>query len=206
MQVIRQVLEALYQGEIVRVDSSTDVAPSLPRIVDRALQATPSCAFRTYEQSLVYFARAVYLLRLDDGRCSSPEKPGCGLADPNHLYETPPATVYEIREGATEIDGSIPSSFGIDLGKLVLSPALRGKDLQLLFTSAAASDAKYRLELWRAGVGRPISVQTANGSLTMEVKDLSSADLDGLGLIITRLDPHEDRDNLGAYTIQIVVK
>jgi hypothetical protein len=40
----------------------------------------------------------------------------------------------------------------------------------------------------------------------MEVEGLGSADLDSLGLIITRLDPNEDRDNLGAYTVQVIVK
>jgi hypothetical protein len=60
MKVIRHVLETLYKGEIVQINSTTDVAQAFPRILDAALENTSTCAFHSYEESLVQFARAIY--------------------------------------------------------------------------------------------------------------------------------------------------
>ncbi len=98
MQVIRHTLETLYKGEIVNVNSSNDVTAALPRILDVALQDTPTCAFHTYDESLIHFARAIYLLRLEDGRCPTSEPSTyCGFYDPQRLYQTPPAEDYRIQ-------------------------------------------------------------------------------------------------------------
>jgi hypothetical protein len=219
MQVIRHVLEALYKGEMVQIDSSSDLAYFFPRIVDQALRSTPSCAFHSYEESLVHFARAIYMLRLEDGRCpNSLGAPSCGFLDPNQLYETPPAEAYVLAEGtATDIAGSIPSSYGIDLDELALNPALEGKTLKLAFRSADP-ELEYHVELLRTKTtgadheftklsvqtDKPVSLQTENGRLTIELADLGNADYNGLGLIITRLDPYEATEDTGTYTIQIV--
>jgi hypothetical protein len=93
MQVIRQALTALYAGDAVDVGSSTDLVGTLLEIMDEALGSSP-CPFATYEESLAAFARMLYALRLDGGRCLRPGEPkGCGLYDPYRLYADPPLSV-----------------------------------------------------------------------------------------------------------------
>ena len=69
MQIIRQVLETMYSGEIADINSSTSAVQVFPRILDVALYRTPTCPFHSYEESLVHFMRAIYQLRRADGRC-----------------------------------------------------------------------------------------------------------------------------------------
>jgi hypothetical protein len=62
----------------------------LPEIMDRAL-AGAACPFKTHAESVRAFARAIYALRLEGGRCIAPGTPvGCGLYDPYNLYYAPP--------------------------------------------------------------------------------------------------------------------
>jgi hypothetical protein len=220
MKVIRYALETLYKGEIVQINASTNMASAFPHIMDRALQSTPSCAFRTYEESLIHFARAIYMLRLEDGRCSSTiEQSHCGLRDPHHLYQTPPADVIAMTANApTEVSGFIPSSYGIDLIEVELNSSMQGKNLQFVFTNLA--DSKFHVEVWktrtinRNGVPErqsaqtiePISVEAENGSLIFEVQNLNNSDFDGLGMIITRMDPYENEETTGAYSIQLIAE
>src|SRR5690606_4838754 len=97
MQVIRNVLEVLYGSEVVDINTSTDVAQFLPHIMDRAIGATPGCKFDSYRESLVHFARAVYLLRVEDGRCPAIRSfSECGFFDPHHLYNVPRAEVHPV--------------------------------------------------------------------------------------------------------------
>lgn len=222
MQVIRRTLESLYKGEVVDITSSTDLAGALPRVMDLALQSTPSCPFQSYQDSLIHFARAIYELRLAEGRCSDPvELSRCGFMDAHHLYQTPPADRYLVGDDkATEIEGSIPSSYGIDLIQLALSPSAEGKYLKLILTSTAAARVEYHVELWRTktindnGViefqstqtDEPFSTSTVNGSLIVEIENLKKDDFDELGLIITRTDPYEDIEATGAYSIELIAK
>ncbi|HLO16235.1 MAG TPA: hypothetical protein VK206_15480 [Anaerolineales bacterium] len=219
MKVIRHALETLYKGEIVQVNTSTDVASAFPHIMDRALGSTPSCAFHTYEESLIHFARAIYMLRLEDGRCPSPiEQSYCGLINSHHLYQTPPADTFVLAANPSlEVSGAIPSSYGIDLINVEISQSLRGKKLKFLFTSPANSGLEFHVEAWKTRTinkngepeqqsvpkAEPISGQTENGNLTLEFQNLSKNDFDSLGLIITRIDPYEDRETTGAYSIQL---
>jgi hypothetical protein len=218
MQVIRQVLETLYKGEIVDINSSTDFAEAFPIIIDAALRSTPSCRFHSYEESLTHFARAIYMLRLENGRCHAQiDSSECGFADPRHLYHTPPAETHQMQASQlVEIRGSIPSSYGIDLNELVLDPALDGKTLKIILTGGSDPRVAFNMEVWkiktleednnvtRQAIQRfePISTVTENGSLTMEIKNLNLDEFNSLGLIITRMDPHEDLETAGAYSIQ----
>lgn len=222
LQVIRHALEALYQGEIVQVNSSTDVAGAFPRIMDRALQSTPSCRFQTYEETLIRFARAIYLLRSESGRCESPaDFARCGLLDPQHLYQTPPADAYVVEaQQPMQITGSIPSSFGIDLNELTLSPSMQGRSLELVFTSSASSSADFHVEVWKTRtfdegtgmegqsllIGEPILAVAENGSVVLEIESLSSGIYDGLGLIVIRTDPYEESETSGTYSIKLLAK
>ncbi|HEY3474807.1 MAG TPA: hypothetical protein VGK56_09375, partial [Anaerolineales bacterium] len=132
MRIIRTVLETLYGGTIVDINASAGVAQAMPRILDAALQATPGCKFQTYEESLVGFARAIYLLRMDNGRCLALENASnCGFFDPYKLYNTPRAEEYVMRAGSTTlIIGTIPSSYGIDLLEFEWDPAAQGESVK----------------------------------------------------------------------------
>jgi hypothetical protein len=218
MKVIRHTLETLYTGELVQISASTDVAGALPLILDRALQSTPSCAFRSYEESLIHFARAIYLLRLADARYPDSIRLR-GFTDLHHLYQTPPAKSFLVTaETATEIEGSIPSSYGIDLIDLALSTSMRGKNLKIFFADASRSSPEFHVEVWKTRtlqgeegtqptqlVGH-ILLTGKDGILTLELEDIGLTTFDGLGLIITRTDPYEDTETTGAYSIQLLTE
>jgi len=222
MQVIRHALEVLYKGEVVDINSSTEVIGSLPRVLDIALQGTPTCAFHTYEDSLIHFARAIYLLRLEDGRCStSNDSSPCGFYDPNQLYTMPPAEGYSIETGSTtQINGLVPTSYGIDLIEVELDPSAKGRNLKLILKGISDPENDFNVEVWKINKQKngvvterysgsmegPQSMRTENGSLTMEVGDLSLNDFNSLGLIITRTDPFESQARSGRYLIQLLVK
>jgi hypothetical protein len=222
MKVIHHVLETLYKGEIVNVNSSNDVTAGLPRILNVALQDTPTCPFHTYEESLIHFARAIYLLRLENGRCStSYNSTYCGFYDPRRLYQTPPAEDFLIQAGSTtQINGSISTSYGIDLLELELDPSAEGKTLKLIFKNISDPEDKFHVELWKvktlqseaepesysAQMGEAKSMRTENGYLTVEVDDLNINEFNKLGLIITRMDSFENKEETGRYLIQAIAE
>ena len=79
-----------FSGEVVDIGASTDLVGAIPAIIDRVL-AGSTCPFRTYEESLDTFARAIFALGLDGGRCTAPGVPdGCGFYDPYGVYPDPP--------------------------------------------------------------------------------------------------------------------
>jgi hypothetical protein len=221
MKVIRRILETLYSGEIVDVTSSTDVIKAFPRILDAALQATPSCKFHTHEESLIQFARAIYGLRVENERCRDLIHPStCGFSAPDHLYHTPPAETHLVEANRPlTIQGSIPASYGIDLNEFALEPSLQGKTLKLTLTSSAGS-ALFHVELWKfrtspeSSVVEPrpaqligsIPMAGEDSSVSIDVKSLNGDDFDSLGLVITRIDSHEDMEATGAYTIQLIAE
>ena len=222
MTVIRHMLEVLYKGEVVNINSSTDVTAALPRILDAALQATPTCAFHSYEESLIHFARAIYLLRLEDGRCSTSDHSNdCGFYDPQRLYQIPNAEDHMIQTGSTtQINGVIATSYGIDLIELQLDPSTEGKTLKLTFKDISEPEDEFNVELWKnkklestSGLdaysdqtSEPRFRRTENGFLALEIGDISMDDFNSLGLIITRMDPDENVEDSGRYLIQVQVQ
>jgi hypothetical protein len=222
MLVIRHTLETLYKGKVADINSSTDVIAALPRILDAALQTTPSCTFHTYDESLIRFARAIYLLRLKDGRCStSAHSNYCGFYDPQRLYQIPNAEDHLIQAGSTtQINGAIAASYGIDLIELHLDPSTEGKTLKLTFKDISDPEDEFNVELWKnkklentsgpeaylAQTSEPRSRRTENGSLALEIGDISMDDFNSLALIITRMDPDENVEASGRYLIQVQVQ
>jgi hypothetical protein len=100
--------------------------------------------FRTFEESLVAFARANYALRLENGRCTETHMAECGglYHDPDGVYVDPPLeAVLDYGDGdATDnvgltYDGAIPSSYGMDFIDVRLDPTLQGQPLTLKFQS-----------------------------------------------------------------------
>jgi hypothetical protein len=220
MQIIRHVLEILYEGKVVDIKSSSEAAGALPKIVDRALQETSSCEFRTYQESLLRFSEAVYLLRLQNGRCTTAmEDLGCGFFDPQHLYPTPNAEIHSIPPNAdTSIQSAIPSSYGIDLLELQLDAPLNHKSLGIFFESVSGThpQAEFCMEVWQiqtrrnssesgsvsVPVGEPRSICTEAGSAVLEIDLVNTDETTGIGIVITRVDSHEHL-SAGQYSLQI---
>ena len=219
MEIIRHVLEILYEGKVVDINSSSDAASALPKIVDLALQKTPSCEFRTYEESLLRFSEAVFMLRMQNGRCTAAmEYRVCGFFDPHHLYPTPNAERYSISANSiTLIQGSIPSSYGIDLLELNLDAAMNHKSLRILFESVSGMQDEFCVEVWQIQtlsnpsesgrvsvlVGEPSPIRTECGYAALEVGPVNRDEISGIGIVITRLDAHEHLDT-GEYSLQIL--
>jgi hypothetical protein len=213
MQVIQKILETLYNGEIVNINSSTSAVENLPKILDVALYKTPACAFKSYDESLVHFTRAIYQLRLADGRCPGHAPAECGFFDPRKLYSVPGEENHTIvMDGKTNINGNIRSSFGVDLVRLSPGPNLDGKSMRILFKSASGSAYNYNVEIWthqESSVrdGRPIAgKQTRPGVSMIEVDKIALENFQDLDLVITRLDTNEDVHQPGQYTIQVIVE
>lgn len=223
MQPIRHVLETLYSGDVADINSSTSVVKALPSIIDVALYETPTCPFHSFEESLIHFARAIYLLRREEGRCPSPHPCAqCGFYDPGELYSVPDAERYILVEGRRNvIDGSVQYNFGLDILELSPDPSMDGKSLKLIFESTSGPEYEYQVELWgRAGqfsediVGEyqpafegPIfSERTCEGHLVLNIQELRLEEMQGLDLVITRVDTNENSAISGQYTIQVVVR
>lgn len=217
MQVIKQVLTVLYSGEIVDIGSSIGLVGAVPEVMDRAL-AGSACPFKTYEESLISFARAIYTLRLAGGRCTGAGVPeGCGFYDPHHLYCDPPVSLITYPAADRRHSGEIGGSFGMDFVDVILDPAADGQPLTLEIHGAPGADAEFHVQLWKlmgAGEGMrprrvptqtmaPEVLMTANGDghLVYTIPAIDTTAYNRLGLIITRVDAKEGLDPIGAYTI-----
>jgi hypothetical protein len=218
MAVIRRALTALYSGDVVDISASTDLVRAMPGIMDRAL-AGSACPFQTYAESLTAFARAIYTLRLEDGRCTTPGTPdGCGFYDPNNQYLYPPVSTITYAGVDQQLAGEIKSSFGIDFVDVVLDPAAAGHPLTLEFYGAPGAGATFNVQLWQlveSGPGaRPrrlpgqtvpevLTATNVDGHLSTVIPAIDTTATNRLGLIITRVDPRESSDPIGAYTIAL---
>lgn len=227
MGVIRETLRVLYSGEIVDIRNSTDLVGFTPAIMDHVLSSPQAvgCPFRTYTDSLAHFARAIYRLRLEGGRCSAPGIPaGCGFYDPNNLYSQPSVQTYSY--SGTELGISaedqphpagIRSSFGMDFIEIALGAGTEGQSLTVAFDPDATGEAEFLVQViplrTQAGggfspqkvfqVSTPewISPGAAPGSLTIPAVDLAA--YDRLGLVITRVDARERLDPVGDYRLVV---
>jgi hypothetical protein len=217
MRVISRTLMVLYAGDIVDISSSTDLIGAVPEIMDRAIEGS-SCPFKTYEESLIGFARAIYALRLDGGRCTEPGTPaGCGFYDPDNLYYAPPVSTITYSGADQQHPGEIESSFGMDFVDVILDPAADKQPLTLEFHPAPGADAEFSVQLWKlidSGEGaRPQRVPTyitateiltrtsPDGHLLHVIPAINTTAYNRLGLIITRFDAEESSDPIGEYTI-----
>ena len=217
MQVISRTLMVLYSEDIVDISSSTDLVEKMPEIMDRALEDS-SCPFKTHEESLIAFARAIYALRLNGGRCTEPGTPaGCGFYDPNDLYYAPPVSTITYSGTDQQYSGEIKSSFGIDFVDVILDPAADGQPLTIEFHDAPGADAQFNVQLWQlidpGEDARPQRVPTqitsteiltranSDGHLFYIIPEVNTTAYNRLGLIITRLDAEEISDPVGEYAI-----
>jgi hypothetical protein len=226
MEVIRRALNALYTKDIVDIGASTDLVAELPTIMDRALGGS-ACPFQSYEESLKAFARAIYALRLEGGRCTGPGVPeGCGFYDPESLYSDPLLSMITYTGTAAlyttadqPLSAGIPSSYGMDFVDVVLDPATDGQALTIQFYGAPGAGADFNVQLWKlkgpgngeepqrvstpAAVPEVLAPVDAEGRLFYLIPVIDTAEYDRLGLIITRLDDQERSDPIGEYTIAL---
>jgi hypothetical protein len=183
------------------------------------------CPFRTYADSLVHFARAIYRLRLEGGRCVAPgAQAGCGFYDPNNLYSEP--AIQPISYSGAELvisagdqphPAGIRSSFGMDFIEIILGAGIDGQSLTVTFYPDVMGEAEFQIQVIQLysqddggfssqklhQISEPefLVQDSSPGSLTIPAIDLAA--YDRLGLIITRLDAREHLDPVGAYRLVV---
>jgi hypothetical protein len=118
------------------------------------------------------------------------------------------------------INGSIQSSFGIDLMELELDPSNAGKPVRLILSGTSTPQDAFHVELRGLRIGQDASeiepafaqarilgdARTHNSLLILDISGQDTQALDGIGVIITRLDPHEDTGSQGNYVLQWITE
>ena len=217
--VIRESLEVLYSGDSVDTQSSTDVIGGLPAVMDQVL-ANASCPFSTHTESLNAFARAIYALRVQGGRCTGSEASACsGLTDPNDLYLSPPVANITCAGGEVRYDttlqpapAGIPSSFGMDFIEITLPQTADRSALTIDIAGEADAVAEFSAQVWELALDgqtaiplrSPVTLSTtAEGHLVHRISTLDWQTTQRLAIIIVRTDAQEQADPIGAYTISL---
>jgi hypothetical protein len=220
MAVIRRALSALYSGQVVDIAKSRDPFASLPEVANSAFTNTPSCPFRTYEQSLVHFGRALYALRLSGGRCTEPGAPaGCGFYDPHNLYHRPAATelVYDGRFEERRVH-----SWGgpdVDLFEVALQPSTDGQSLKMLLEPDDGGEAAFIMQVWKLVDGGPheeptpvpeqrdgpevVGAAVPGKRITYHVPTVDLVEFSRLAMIVTRVYIPGSANRHGEYTIRL---
>jgi hypothetical protein len=190
--------------------------------MDRVL-STSACPFDSHAESVTAFSRALYALRLEDGR-----HPVSGTAaegrfyDPHFVYYDPPVSTirYEAGDaayaGVTHVD-AIPSSFGVDLLEVILEPTANGRPLTVQVQSTPGAPTSLAVEVWELSQSeekdlddpasrlrsrlRARKAATLDGELSYTIPVVDTTETSRLGLVITRVDAAEARDPVGAYTV-----
>ena len=229
MGIIRRSLQVLYSKEIVDIQASTDLVKVLPQIMDRVLTSpeAATCPFSSFEDSLAQFARAIYALGLESGRCTAPGIPGgCGFFDPVHLYSQP--KVVELNYAGEELvfsadqqpyPAGVPNSYGIDFIDIEWKPEAAEKSLNIMFNSEFQNGAVFRVQIIKihksgsGGISSPKLVQvlpaqslnygSPDGALTLTIPAGELGTYNQIGVIITRVDANENSDPTGAYTLVV---
>jgi hypothetical protein len=211
MRVIRAALEEMLHHH------ESDIVGSMQGAVDAAF-ARLDGPFSTFEESVIAFARASFALRLENGRCAAQDPAGCEgfLFDPERVYVRPrlEANLY-YRGTALTYDDAISSSYGMDFIKVHLDPAMQGEPL-LVRLEREGDGVRFNLQVWklrrgdlepRAVTAQPEIVQLSaygDGAHAYLIASVDTTVYDQLGLIITRVDPHEATAPLGEYRIIVM--
>jgi hypothetical protein len=218
MAILRRTMAALYARDAAQTLSPAAFVEHFAAIVDEAL-AGQTCPYQSHEESLVAFARALYALRLEGGRCTEAALPaGCGLYDPGDLYPRP--WVDTIAYAGQPVSfgrqqqshpAGIPSSYGIDLVEIALDPAAAGRPLTIELHGNTRGAAEFRLEIWQVReederllpvtVAPAATIRRESGFLSYTLPEIDTERYTHLGLIITRVDNREDIDPRGDYTL-----
>jgi hypothetical protein len=228
MRVVKQTLVTLFSGDVVDISTSPDLVELMPLIMNEVFaQGDMSCPFNDFKDSLLHFARAIYALRLDNGRCVRPGLPvGCGFYDPNNLYSDPPVSIVAYSGEAITFTGAegtgttgIESSFGIDFIDVKLDPDADGKPMRLEFYAAPGTGTEFKVQLWKLTdsgdetlpqrgatqevVPEILASENSDGRVTYLIPVVDTAAYNRLALVISRLDANENRDPVGEYTVTL---
>jgi hypothetical protein len=208
MDIVRAALEEMACGY------GPDIIHSIGNVMDRAFQRSDG-PFQTFEESLTAFARANYALRLENGRCADADFSACGghYFDPVLKYVDPPLEADLIYDGAPlTYAGAVPTSFGMDFIELSLDPSVQGQPLTVRF-QGDGEVARFSVQVWQLGSGekkpraltpQPETVAKNQGAAhAYVIPPLDAMTCDRLALIITRLDPDETADGVGAYSFTV---
>ena len=112
MGVVRTALEKM----VAHYDA--DIVPARGSAIDAAF-ARLDGPFRTFEESLIAFARANYALHLENGRCTDADLTSCGgfYYDPEEMYVGPSLKALLDYDGLHLRDSGVsPSGHGADYG------------------------------------------------------------------------------------------
>ncbi|MEZ4770155.1 MAG: hypothetical protein R2844_17235 [Caldilineales bacterium] len=209
MAVLRNVLQTLYSGEVVDINMSSDLVRYLPEIVGRGLARTPNSPFRTYEESLRSFARAIY---------GSPD--GTGLYDPGQQFARPASETISFPPAAVRFDPQnlpaprgIGSSYGIDFVQIEFEPGVRGMPVEIEVRGAAGSPAEFDVQVLGIDTGGNIistvpaadriPVADSRGQVANLLLNETGEQLAGALVIIVRVDNREAQDSRGRYGIEV---
>jgi hypothetical protein len=208
MDIIRAALEEMACGY------DADIVHGIGGVMDRAFQRFDG-PFQTFEETVIAFARANYALRLENGRCGDADYAACGgrYYDPQLKYVDPPLEAELLHDGAPlTYAGAVPTSFGMDFIELNLDPSVQGQPLTVRF-QGEGEVARFSVQVWQLGSGekkpraltpQPETVAKNQGAAhAYVIPRLDMMMCDRLALIITRLDPDETTDGVGAYSITI---
>jgi hypothetical protein len=226
MQIIRNMLTALYAQVIVDIQASKNLIEHLPDIMNEAFNQTPNCPFANYEDSLNKFSRAIYSLKLENGRCMLPGGPlGCGFYDPASLYLGLPIPIIKynsemiIFESSDHLDPENINSFGIRFVEVELGQSTNGKPFNLELIHEPDSTASFHLQILKLKSQEKRSVlelysattinpdnpgfSKTNQKLEYSISEIELDKYNRLGLIITRTDNHEIFGGSSGYTIRL---
>jgi hypothetical protein len=212
MPWIRQALLTLYSGEVIDPHSTDNLVANLPILMDTVFARTTTCPFTTHAESLAAFSRAVYALRLDDGRCTSAGSPGgCGLIDFQNVYPTPAALELHLQDGSAHLEENLPASFGMDFVEIPLDGENLDVTIHVEFVPQG-DIAGYIVQAWLLSDSGETLIPLDDAPLTIQAGSQPasfSLETPGnpgrLGLVFTRVDPQEESDPLGNYTLNVAV-
>ena len=123
MEIVRAALEEM------ACHHDPDIVLGIGKVMDRSFQRIDG-PFRSYDESLIAFARANYALRLVNGRCTEPDVADCRdfYYDPRRIYADPPLAAELDYDGTSLIhDGGIPASYGMDFVEVRLDGAVHNQ-------------------------------------------------------------------------------
>ena len=189
-----------------------DIVGSMESAMDAAF-ARVGGPFRTFEDSLVAFARANYALRLGNGRCTASDPAACGglYYDPDNAYVIPPLEANLYYSGSPLIHaGAIPASYGMEFVEVSLYPTVNDQPLVVTLEGQGTA-AQFDVQIWKLGsrgakpsgiTVTPETVPQSDGAAHVYViPHVDTKTYNRLALIITRIDADEGLDPAGAYTI-----
>ncbi len=217
MQIIRRVLSVLYSRTVVDIRRSEAFVEKFPAVMDLALDGS-ACPFQDYRSSLVHFSRAIYSLRVRDGRCQGP----CAnldprLYDPNDQYVVPLISNLNLDDYANfstsnpvVFKNAIASSYGMDFIEISVSPEWVGRSLEISVENPA--NVNFAIQVWKLQdtgysrlnpKGNPQTISpSSQGTFIIPINREENLEWNVLAIIITRLDSRE-KNLPGNYQISL---